>query len=149
MGQLTIVDGTRELCSLLSSYEAFVTYAPLHAEVPYAELVSLSEGVVYGIAPRASLVPEEEARNALRAVGKRKTALLIPGRRFDAQGARDGRGGGWYDRFLSKVPRAWLRIGFCYARQFSETPLVQNAWDEPMDVVCVVSDESAVRLYRV
>ncbi|MEI7512658.1 MAG: 5-formyltetrahydrofolate cyclo-ligase [Candidatus Uhrbacteria bacterium] len=59
--------------------------------------------------------------------------LLIPGMRFDRFGTRKGRGGGWYDRFLSAVPRTWLRVGVCSPETWSETRLEQNTWDEPMD----------------
>lgn len=61
------------------------------------------------------------------------TYLFIPGTRFDVHGTRRGRGGGWYDRFLSRIPRSWLRIGVCRSDQWSETDLERRAWDEPMD----------------
>jgi len=59
--------------------------------------------------------------------------LFIPGTRFDRFGTRVGRGGGWYDRFLSAVPRAWLRVGVIGTGQLSEQPLERQTWDEPMD----------------
>ncbi|HRH24699.1 MAG TPA: 5-formyltetrahydrofolate cyclo-ligase, partial [Candidatus Paceibacterota bacterium] len=52
-------------------------------------------------------------------------------------------GGGWYDRFLTKVPRSWLRVGFCYEHQFSSTPLLRQSWDQEMDAVIVVSAAGA------
>lgn len=61
--------------------------------------------------------------------------ILIPGRRFDALGTRKGRGHGWYDRFLSRVPAGWLRIGIARARDVSRDPLPKQPWDECVDVL--------------
>jgi len=74
----------------------------------------------------------EEGRN-------RPVYLLIPGTRFDALSTRHGRGGGWYDRFLSRIPREWRRIGVCGPGQWSEETLSRKSWDEPMDEVIRVS----------
>ena len=63
--------------------------------------------------------------------------VLVPGKKFDAYGTRHGRGGGWYDRFLSAVPRSWIRIGITKTSDFSETSLPHNTWDEKMDWVLV------------
>lgn len=116
---------------------ALITYVALKGEVPFRDYLSLPEST-YEIAPRASLDPEEEAQRALTAVGDTSAAILIPGTRFDGALTRHGRGGGWYDRFLARVPRTWLRVGLCYADQFSSEPLKREAWDQEMDVVCVV-----------
>jgi hypothetical protein len=61
--------------------------------------------------------------------------LLIPGKRFDLDGTRHGRGGGWYDRFLSNIPASWLRIGVAPMSNISRTSLKREAWDEPVDWV--------------
>jgi 5,10-methenyltetrahydrofolate synthetase len=61
--------------------------------------------------------------------------ILVPGRQFDRFGTRIGRGDGWYDRFLSAVPREWLRIGVAIHGSVSETPLKREAWDQQMDWV--------------
>ncbi len=118
-----------------------MTYVPLRGEVPFLDYISLPDGTVrYEIKPRASLDPAAEALNAIHAAESRRAAILIPGRLFDASGTRHGQGGGWYDRFLARVPQEWLRVGFCYGRQFSGTPLRREAWDQVMDAVCVVED---------
>lgn len=84
----------------------------------------------------------------MQAVGNAPGAVLMPGRRFDAAGTRHGQGGGWYDRFLARVPDEWLRIGFSYDDQLSPTPLIRKEWDQQMDYVVVVSRETgAVQVY--
>lgn len=133
------------LSKLLSSYQVFITYIPLRGEVDFTSPVPLPKGTVaYAIPPRASLDPLEEAGRIVSMIGATSTAILIPGRRFDASGTRHGQGGGWYDRFLSVVPREWLRIGFCSPDQLSPTPLRRESWDQAMDYVVVVNRENAV-----
>jgi 5,10-methenyltetrahydrofolate synthetase len=124
---------------LLARFEAFVTYVPLRTEVSFKEIVVIPvSSSVYEIAPRAALDPEEEARKAFAAAGGTDTCVLLPGRKFDSAGTRLGQGGGWYDRFLEKVPLSWTRIGFCFDYQFSNEVLVRESWDQPMDYVVVV-----------
>ena len=61
-----------------------------------------------------------------------KPCILVPGSKFDWSGARQGRGGGWYDRFLSLAPRSWLRIGLVESGTINAR-LAVRAWDEPVD----------------
>ncbi|HVW71879.1 MAG TPA: 5-formyltetrahydrofolate cyclo-ligase [Candidatus Paceibacterota bacterium] len=123
---------------ILQSCEAFITYVPLRTEVRFEDYFPPPEGkTVYQIAPRAALDPFAEAEKARAACGGTRTAVLMPGRKFDATGTRFGQGGGWYDRFLSVVPAEWLRVGFCFDRQFSPEPLLRQEWDQIMDYVCV------------
>lgn len=138
-------DHVGRLPNLLSSYQVFITYVPLRGEVDFTEPVPLPKGTVaYTIPPRASLDPLEEGARITSMIGSTPTAILIPGRRFDASGTRHGQGGGWYDRFLSRVPREWLRIGFCFEDQLSPTPLKRERWDQAMDYVVVVDRENKI-----
>jgi 5-formyltetrahydrofolate cyclo-ligase len=59
--------------------------------------------------------------------------VIVPGLAFDAQGARLGRGRGWYDRALLRHPRAH-RVGLAY--EFQVVPRVPEAsWDVRMHAV--------------
>jgi 5,10-methenyltetrahydrofolate synthetase len=134
-------EGEKEVAALLAGYDAFITYVPLRTEVPFLDYADMPAGAtVYEIQPRASLDPHAEAEAAIKAVGEKRAVVLMPGRLFDATGTRHGQGGGWYDRFLAEVPKEWLRIGFCYERQFSETSLKREVWDQAMDAVVVVGN---------
>lgn len=136
------------LVALLTPYRAFITYQPLRTEVAFNFIELPESAIIETIPPRASLNPDEEVGRVMRSVGDLPTVLFIPGRRFDETGTRHGQGGGWYDRFLAKVPRAWLRIGFCYEDQFSMVPLVRENWDQAMDYVVVVNRQTGtVALY--
>ena len=57
--------------------------------------------------------------------------IIVPGVAFDNQGNRLGRGKGYYDRFLKKIP-ATKKIGICFDFQMIEQiPTEKN--DIPMD----------------
>ena len=43
--------------------------------------------------------------------------ILVPGLAFTKDGARLGRGGGYYDRLLASLPPRTRRIGVCFAAQ--------------------------------
>jgi len=59
--------------------------------------------------------------------------LLIPGLAFTRAGGRLGRGGGFYDRFLSRVHRA-VKIGVCFHIQLI-TVLPLEIHDHEVDLV--------------
>jgi 5-formyltetrahydrofolate cyclo-ligase len=46
--------------------------------------------------------------------------ILVPGIGFDRRGHRLGRGAGYYDRFLSRVPRSVTLVGVCFDRQITD-----------------------------
>lgn len=63
--------------------------------------------------------------------------VVVPGTAFSPQGARMGRGRGYYDRYLSQREFRGVKVGVCYAHQLvGELPV------EPHDVAmdCVVTE---------
>ncbi len=68
--------------------------------------------------------------------------VVVPGVAFDMRGFRLGRGGGYYDRYLARLPRSTAMIGICFDFQFVETIPT-----EPTDIAvhAVVSDRRAVQ----
>ncbi len=68
--------------------------------------------------------------------------IVVPGVAFDIRGFRLGRGGGYYDRYLDRVPHRIATIGVCFDFQFvDQIPI------EPTDIAvqAVVSDRRAVQ----
>ncbi len=78
----------------------------LHGVGSLYELQSGKWGLREPIADSASLI-------ALQSVD----VLLVPGVAFTRQGARCGRGGGYYDRLLSELPASAFKIGVCFPMQ--------------------------------
>ena len=60
--------------------------------------------------------------------------VIVPGRAFDKQGHRLGRGGGYYDRFLAD--RSTYKIGICFPCQLLDE-IPHDIHDIPMD--CVIT----------
>lgn len=60
--------------------------------------------------------------------------ILVPGLGFTAEGARLGRGRGYYDRFLSAIPARVLRVGVCFAEQIV-AGIPFEAHDQAVDIV--------------
>ncbi len=60
--------------------------------------------------------------------------LFIPGLGFDSRGGRLGRGGGYFDRFLKKVPARAIKMGVAFREQLlSRVPAGPH--DVRMDLV--------------
>jgi 5-formyltetrahydrofolate cyclo-ligase len=60
--------------------------------------------------------------------------VLVPGRAFDRSGARVGRGGAYYDRFLSSIQPTVVTVGVGYSVQmFRDVP--HDATDVSVQVV--------------
>ncbi len=63
----------------------------------------------------------------------------MPGVAFDRSGHRLGYGGGFYDRFLARLPARALRIGVAFDQQvLDELPAEEH--DQPVDLVVTPSE---------
>lgn len=68
--------------------------------------------------------------------------ILVPGLAFDRHGYRLGYGGGFYDKFLSKLPQHGLTFGLAYHVQLTnELPF--DAHDQKLDGV--VTEKEVIR----
>ncbi|MBM9603937.1 5-formyltetrahydrofolate cyclo-ligase [Desulfopila inferna] len=70
--------------------------------------------------------------------------VIIPGSVFDERGARFGYGGGYYDRFLEKIPFA-VRIGLAFEMQMVEEAPIQPH-DELLDYI--VTEQRTIKAKR-
>jgi 5-formyltetrahydrofolate cyclo-ligase len=73
-----------------------------------------------------------------------RLAVLVPGIAFDGRGARLGRGGGYYDRFLERTKNIdVLKIGVCWSIQ-----IVPSVPTDPHDVHvdCICHEDGVVRI---
>ncbi len=84
----------------------------------------------------------EEPHPHLQAVDCQKLNLIfVPGVAFGPLGQRVGRGAGFYDRFLPRVPHA-LRVALIFDFQLLDH-VPQEPWDQP--VHWIVTDQREVR----
>ena len=121
---------------LLATCTHQIWYHPLADEVdpqPFFHLQNLPMNQTFLIVPSTIASPQEIAARINNLCGNSSTCLLIPGQQFDISGTRHGRGGGWYDRLLSRLNAAYHRIGVGRQDNLSSTSLLRAPWDEPMD----------------
>jgi 5-formyltetrahydrofolate cyclo-ligase len=69
--------------------------------------------------------------------------IIVPGLGFDRKCMRLGRGGAYYDRFLSGLSGNSFSVGLCYECQIADNLPVEK-WDIPVD--CVISEKSVIRV---
>lgn len=127
--------------SPLAEHDSVITYTPLPDE-PNPDIL-LPGGVVFHIEripPDRRSDPMAYAKKMTVIHADRVVAVLVPGRSFDRNGVRHGRGGGWYDRFLNTVPHEWLRVGVLFPHHLSSTALKKEPWDELVDILAIVTE---------
>lgn len=64
--------------------------------------------------------------------------ILVPGLAFTHDGHRLGRGGGFYDRFLARLPAATFKLGVAFDRQIVDL-LPAETHDQLVDAVATES----------
>jgi len=68
-------------------------------------------------------------------------AVVVPGLAFDRAGNRLGQGGGHYDRLMTKLAPACLKIGVCHDRQLLDPGVIPlEAHDFRMHLICTPSE---------
>lgn len=95
-----------------------MVFTPIRGEPRLDEFVDWCRSV-----DLATVVPEDEPDP------ERVDAVVVPGLAFTVEGHRLGQGGGWYDRFLVRLPQAVLTVGVGFDGQ-----LVGGLPVEPHDV---------------
>lgn len=95
-------------------------FMDIHAVNSAAELGPGQFGLTEPILGLAPLVTEPEP-----------DLLLVPALAFDRRGFRLGFGGGYYDRFLTRLTHPHLRVGLAYDFQIAER-LPAEPWDMPV-----------------
>lgn len=80
------------------------------------------------------LAPEDIEPASLDVVG-------VPGVAFDRQGRRIGYGGGYYDRFLRRLPA--FTVGIAFGIQVIDGPLPAGSFD--LSVQAIVTEEETIR----
>ncbi len=131
----------KQLIQALATASAVVGYEAFGDEPVFDEYLRglRVELPVYRTSPDKNAPPEEALQSISVLAGAGDAVIFLPGRMFDKTGTRHGRGGGWYDRFLSAVPEQWTRVGVTREEQISETALERKPWDEPVDFILVHS----------
>ena len=76
---------------------------------------------------------------------KKLDLVLVPGVAFDRLGRRLGRGGGYFDRFLARLPGSTRRVGLAFGFQLAKELPVES---HDLPVCAVVSEREAVTFKR-
>lgn len=139
-----------ELQELVSQCRASILYKPFKGEIDYNARsfpLDIHENNLT-LPDNKDGDPFEWAAKCITRFKNTRPYILIPGAKFDMYGTRHGKGGGWYDRFLSKVPSAWLRIGVIDKSQMSATQLLKQERDEPVNWI-IVCDNKLYEVHKI
>lgn len=133
----------------LNEYVASVGFLPLPDEADYrkAPLPDYLRDARTVVPQNRDIDPFKLRDECMHGLPK-KLVVFVPGKAFDITGGRHGRGGGWYDRFLSHIPEEWIRIGVAKKSAVSEKPLPREPWDVPMDWLIVEGEDGSWEAYE-
>lgn len=87
-------------------------------------------------------INEPNKKEAEEVDPKKIDLVVVPGLAFDYKKNRLGRGGGFYDRLLEKIPDSIKKIGIAFDFQILESLPVNLARDQKVDLV--VTDSKIV-----
>ena len=133
-----------ELQKVVSECAGSVFYMPTKSEVDYNNssfpLKIPKDNLI--IPKDRNSNPFEWVDNCIAKFKNNPICIFIPGTKFDTYGTRYGKGSGWYDRFLSKIPANWLKVGIIDSTKFSYSKLIRQKWDEPVNWIIVKNNTS-------
>lgn len=132
-------DAREEFEHILKFCTTVIAYAPLSDEPDWRTLPlpSLHTKKHFIIPQDKQTDPFHLGTQYAEELHNTQVCVLVPGTAFDMSGTRHGRGGGWYDRFLSQLPRTWIRVGVTHSDRISNIPLMRQSWDEPVDWILI------------
>jgi 5-formyltetrahydrofolate cyclo-ligase len=125
---------------LVAFYQAIGDEVPVEAAAERCRARGARTVYPVVVGPELELAPEPAGGSRLPAT--EVDLFVVPGVLFDRAGRRLGRGGGHYDRLLSRRRPGALAVGICYADRLVDV-LPHDPWDVAMDVV--VSDRVTLR----
>jgi len=113
-------------------------YLPRTREAGIMDFIGIGEewGSQLAPGPRGILEPRPDSGALFSPEYGDGAAVLVPGLAFDRHGRRLGRGGGFYDRFLSLAGlQGAIKVGVCWSMQLiHDTPTDRH--DVAMDFIC-------------
>ncbi len=71
--------------------------------------------------------------------------ILVPGVTFDRNGYRVGYGGGYYDRFFSKLNKEVTKIGLAYDLQITDE-VPRDSFDIPVDLI--ITEKEIINCFK-
>ena len=148
--QSALIIARLEQMSSFQNAQTVLLYYPIHNEVdlrPLLEKYTGQKTFLFPVTHRRSLTihpydGEEMMGKGRFGVPEPQTAeykgkidvILVPGVVFDQHCNRIGRGGGYYDKFLSKQSSA-KKVGVCYSFQLKKHSIPHHVWDVKVDRV--------------
>ena len=131
-----------DLDNILLKYDVLIGYRFLSDEINYLNLeqFKLYKDNIIFIPSNNKNNPFVLANKLTKLNKNKKVCLIIPGQMFNIFGNRKGRGEGWYDKFLSTIPKDWCRIGIIKESKVSFSKIDIKSWDELVDYIISVGE---------
>ena len=117
------VDTTELLRQALSTHKPVYLPKVLGKEMKFYQIENLEE---LEMGYQGILEPKEDKQREFIPSQKQKIFVLIPGVVFDREGGRIGYGGGFYDKYLSRLEGEIIPENLCKLAVAYECQLVEN-----------------------